>query len=82
MSCETVSAIPCADRRADCVQLCETLIAHDRCAAQTRASRQCLIAGGAMSLYCDSSGTTYLRPGFCQEEAVAARACRTGDAGT
>jgi hypothetical protein len=83
MSCDVVSAIPCGDRSPTCVQTCETLIAVDLCATETRALRVCLIAAGPTALVCvNPPGQTILMSAFCQQETAASRACRQGDAGT
>jgi hypothetical protein len=80
-SCEVVVAIPCDDRRPDCVEVCQQRLSVNPCAAQARALLRCSIDVGPVAFYCaNPPGSTALMPGFCEAELAAGRACRSADA--
>jgi hypothetical protein len=82
MICETDSAIPCSDRRPDCVPLCESEIGQDRCAPTLRARIACFVAAGPSGSVCMEPIGTVRKPGVCQAEVNADEACQDGDGGT
>jgi hypothetical protein len=81
-ACDVTDAIPCGDRRPNCVEECEVLLAGGVCTQERRAYLGCQIAATPPAFLCDRTGTKVLIPGICVAESDALLACFKRDAGT
>jgi hypothetical protein len=73
--CDTFAAVPCLDRAADCVPVCESQIKDEPCPSELRALHGCVVTQGPDALVCMPPIGTVRRPGYCQPEADAYRLC-------